>query len=76
MIRKVKTKIYAQYSKALTIPVSLTIKKYIVKHRENVATVSTINRNSSKTKFWERIYKGSANSSKMHAQPGITRELH
>jgi hypothetical protein len=66
------TKIY----KALTIPVSLTIKKYIVKHREKVATVSTINLNSSKTKVWERIYKGSAKSSKIQAQPGITSELY
>jgi hypothetical protein len=44
MRREVKTKIY----KALTIPVSLTIKKYIVKHLEKVATVSTINRNSAR----------------------------
>jgi hypothetical protein len=72
MRREVKTKIY----KALTIPVSLTIKKYIVKHLEKVATVSTINRNSSKTKFCERIYKGSAKSSKTQAQPGITSELY
>jgi hypothetical protein len=58
-----------------TISVWLTIRIYIVKHRESVAAASTINRNLSRSKFWERIYNGSANSSSRQAPPAIWYKL-